>query len=282
MQIFICGLYRSGTTVTWQTLSQDKNLQSFDEPFNEGLFKLPHVHHSGSNTTYLPRFNENKALFFDKFSPIIASQDLKTTFTKSQKEYLNWLIAPYKSVNIDFTRCNFKLQELRKMYPEALIVHLKRKDTAFVTSHIKTSFVATGLRAALGRWYRKHTFFTRKSRYNFYNYERIIEEYEPQQFDYLLPQLKNFQTKNLQNLPAYVKMLLLHKHNQNVVDKFSNRHPENFLEWQFEEFINQPKEHFEQIYNHFKRPMPPFDFSHLRPPNLGFLPNSEKWKVFIS
>ena len=281
MQIFLCGLYRSGTTITWRTISQDKNLQSFDEPFNEGLEKLPQINHMGSNDTYLSRFDEDNALFFNKLSPILPPQDLKTNFTQKQKQYLQWLIAPYQAVNIDFTRCNFKLEQLREMYPNALIIHLKRNAPAFVSSHIMTSYKAKGLRAQIGRWYRKNTFFTRRNRYNFYNYEKIIEKYEPAQFNYLLAQLKQHQGQKLQDLPAFVKMLLLHKHNQNVVDAFSNKHPENFLEWQFEEFTRQPEEHLKQIYSHFNQTMPHFNFEHLRTPNLGYLPDSEKWNIFL-
>ncbi|MGK0363540.1 MAG: hypothetical protein ACI85O_000587, partial [Saprospiraceae bacterium] len=69
--------------------------------------------------------------------------------------------------------------------------------------------------------------------------------------------------------------------NQNVVDNFSSSHPDNFLEWQFEEFATQPQEHLGQIYGHFKRPMPHFSFDHLRTPNLGYLPDSEMWDIFF-
>lgn len=280
MQIFLCGLYRSGTTITWRTIAQDKNLQSFDEPFNEFLRKLPAQHHAGFGKEYLPRFQENEQEFKQNFTPMLPERDLSRAFTSSEEKYLKWLIAPYSTVNIDFTRCTFKLAELRRLFPEALIIHLKRQPQAFATSHIKPSHKVSGVRGMIGRLYQEKTFFDRKGRYDFYNYQKIIEDYYPQEFDYLLPRLKSYQGQKLQNLPAYVKILLLHRHNQNVVDKFAMAHPDNFMEWQFEEFIAQPKEHLRHIYSYFNQPMPHFDFEHLRAPNLGYLPDSKAWDVF--
>ena len=281
MQIFICGLYRSGTTITWKTLAQDKNLASFDEPFNENLLDLPQLSLPGDNACYLPRFYENPELFRAKVEPIYPPQDLKSEFTAKQKEYLQWLLAPYNAINVDFTRCTFKLDALRKMYPDALIIHLRRSPVAFTSSHVSVSYKAPGLKAAFGRFYRKKTFFTRKSHYDFYNYQKIIEQYSSADFAYLLPQLKNYKNKNLQELPAYINLLLLHKHNQNIVDKFVATHPYNFMEWQFENFAKHPEKHFQQIYRHFAIEMPNFDFSHLKPPNLGYLPDSDKWDIFL-
>ena len=281
MQIFLCGLYRSGTTITWKTISQDAHWVSFDEPFNENLKDLPKLNRSKSNEKYLPRYQEEPSLFKNLFAPILPEEDLKKDFSAKQKQYLQQLLKPYRAVNIDFTRCTFKLAELRRLYPDALIIHLKRQPAAFVSSHIMTSYRESGLKARLGRWYREKTFFSRKNRYNFYNYEKIIEKHEPKQFEYLLPKLKKYQGKKLQDLPAYVKMLLLHRHNQNIVDEFANTHPENFLEWQFENFLKEPQLHLEQIYSHFNQSMPKFNFDSLSPPNLGYLPNSENWDIFL-
>lgn len=280
MQIFLCGLYRSGTTVTWKTLAQDKNLTSFDEPFNENLLNLPQLSRPGDNACYLQRFKENPQEFRRKVRPIYPPRDLATDFTAKQKEWLQWLTAPYPALNIDFTRCTFKLAALRKMYPQALIIHLRRRPAAFAGSHITTSYRAPGLKAALGRFYRKKTFFTRTGGYNFYNYEKIIEKHYADDFAYLLPQLKEYQGQPLQKLPAYVKLLLLHKHNQNAVDTFAAAHPDLFLEWQFEDFTREPAEHFGQIYQIFGKKMPAFDFSGLRSANPGHEPESEKWKVW--
>lgn len=281
MKIFICGLYRSGTTITWKTLAQDKNLASFDEPFNENLLDLPQLSRPGDNACYLTRFNENPELFHTIVKPIYPPQDLQSKFTTEQTKYLKWLLKPYKSVNIDFTRCTFKLDALRKIYPDALIIHLRRSPIAFASSHLAVSYKEPGVKAAFARFYRKQTFFTRKGRYDFYNYQKIIEQYAAQEFTYLLAHLKNRQDKQLKDLPAYIKLLLLHQHNQNVVDEFAKTESENFQEWHFENFAIQPQKHIRKIYRHFDKEMPNFDFSHLRPPNLGYYPKSDKWNIFI-
>lgn len=278
MKVFICGLYRSGTTVTWRTLAQDERFTSFDEPFNENLADLPQLSHAGDNACYLPRFRENPALFRKIFIPIPPSRDLATDFTAQEEAYLRWLLTPYPAVNVDFTRCTFKLAALRRLYPEALIIHLKRAAPAFVSSHIITSHRAPGVRAALGRLYRRYTFFRRKGRYDFFNYEKIIEKHASAELTYLLPQLKN--PAPLSELPAYQKLLLLHRHNQNAVDAFARTHPENFTEWKFEEFAVRPEAHLRIIYEHFGVEMPVFDFSHLRAPNRGYRPDSPLWEEF--
>lgn len=281
MQIFICGLYRSGTTVTWKTISQDSDFVSFDEPFNENLKNLPYLNRSGSNSNYLKRFEEEPSLFKENFAPILPSEDLKRKFTKQQKFYLLSLLQQYENLNIDFTRCTFKLAELRHLFPDALIIHLKRKPAAFASSHLTPTFRAKGTKAVIGRFYRLKTIFSRKGRYNFYNYEEIIEKHASHEFLDLLPLLKDFQQAELKNLPAFVKLLMLHKRNQEIVDEFAAQNRSNFFEWQFEEFIEKPELHLKKIYKHFNKPMFSFDFSHLKTPNPGHSPFSKRWNVFF-
>lgn len=281
MRIFICGLYRSGTTITWKTISQDPDFVSFDEPFNENLRDLPRLNRSGSNANYLPRFEKEPSIFREYFAPILPSEDLNRAFTHQQEKYLLNLLTPYKNLNVDFTRCTFKLANLHQLFPDALIIHLKRKPSAFASSHLIPTYKAKGIKAALGRIYRSKTVFTRKSRYNFYNYEQIIEQHAPQEFEHLLPLLKEYQGLELKDLPAFVKLLLLHKRNQEVVNEFAAKHGENFLEWQFEDFLEAPEKHLREVYKYFNKPMFSFDFSKFRSANLGYSPTSKMWDVFL-
>lgn len=280
MRIFICGLYRSGTTITWKTISQDPSFVSFDEPFNENLRDLPQLNRSGSTANYLTRFQTTPSIFQEDFAPILPAEDLSRTFSPQQENYILNLLSQYKNLNVDFTRCTFKLKELRRLFPDALIIHLKRKPGPFASSHLLPTYKAKGVKAALGRIYRYKTFFTRNNRYNFYNYEQIIEQYAPQEFEHLLPLLKDYQEIKLKDLPAFIKLLLLHKRNQEVVDEFAIKDGDNFLEWQFEDFLEAPEKHLSEVYKHFNKPMFSFDFSKFRSANQGYSPTSKMWDVF--
>lgn len=172
-----------------------------------------------------------------------------------------------------------KLTELRNLLPDALIIHLSRRPKAFVSSHMTPSYKEKGLRGLLARNYRKATFFSRKNRYNFYHYEQIIEEFYPEMFIDLSAAQEALENKTLEEIPAYLKLLLLYQLNQNKIAEFKSTRPENFLEWKFEQFLSDPGAHLQQIYHHFGEKMPVYDFSHLRKPNLGYKIDSPAWNV---
>lgn len=232
-----------------------------------------------TNRHYLPLFEQDPDIFRQKCAPIYPSEELSPNLSTKQRDYIKWLVGNHERVNIDFTRCNFKLRQLRELFPEALIIHLHRSPTAFVSSHITPSYKEKGLRGLLARKYRKASFFTRKSRYNFYNYEQVIEEFYPELFDDFFQKNEALQGKSLGKTPAYIKMLLLHRLNQQRIDDFKTAYPDNFFEWQFEHFLSEPHKHLRELYTHFGKEVPVFDFSKLRKPNLGYKANSPAWNV---
>ncbi len=279
MLVFICGLYRSGTTITWKTLAQDKRFVSFDEPFSPFRADLPELDPDESNADYLDFFNKNPREFRSYCAPIYPQEYLSPDLTDAQVRYIKWFAGQWENMLIDFTRCNYKLEQLRRIFPEAIIIHLSRQPAAFVTSHVTHSPRAAGVYAALARKYRKFTFFTRTDRYNFYSYEDILEKHfgtETERMKSDVPTLKNLPLHKIQ---AYVKLLLLHRHNRRAVDKFATRYPEKFLDWQFENFLISPESHLQNLYDLLGMDCFSFDFSRLRSPNYGYRPHSDKWDV---
>lgn len=281
MQIFICGLPRSGTTITWKTLAQDKRFASYDEPFSEFREELPELDMDKTNSGYLDLFNKNPKEFRSYCTSIPPSQYMSKGFTDAQVRYIKWLVGHWKNVNIDFVRCNFKLEHLRTLFPNAIIIHLSRKAPAFVSSHITHSHRTPGIYAFFARHYRRLTFFLRKKSYNFYNLEEAIDTHFSKEIEQVKSKTKGIKDLPLNKCRAYQKLLLLHKYNRIETEKFGNKYPELYMQWQFESFLASPEKHLRELYGMLNMEYFNFDLTHLRKANRGYKPENKKWKEVL-
>jgi hypothetical protein len=136
--IFILGVRRSGTTIFWETLRQDKRYVCFDEPFNPHLFELPKQNKKKTRDEFIDLYNQSPDDFKEMFSPIYTHEEHVDELSSNQEKYLKWLICKSGPVIIDFTRCNFKIESLYKIDPDAMIIHLVRDWREVTISHILT------------------------------------------------------------------------------------------------------------------------------------------------
>lgn len=171
--IFISGLKRSGTTVLWESFRKDQGLRCYDEPFHPDLWKGRRENGKQTITELAAFWDGEGADVARKTTPIPPGNELDGRVDGSQIAYLDKLMAAQRTV-IDEVRVWNKIPD---MFPEnvpMLVIHLLRDPRNWITGHMKPNGAAPiwDLRAARGSL----NFFRRRSDYNNWRYEDIIED----------------------------------------------------------------------------------------------------------
>lgn len=275
--IFILGLRRSGTTIFWKTLRQDKNLLCFDEPFNPNLINLPKNNSKNTYDEFISLFNKSNHKFTSSFAPITPENETDSSLSKREKNYIKWLTEQNDTVLFDAVRLNFKLNELYNIFPHAFIIHLHRAPAAWASSHLQPSGKTTWKRT-LANIYRKHTFWDRSGFYNNYHYQTIIEKMLRNKEGNLFSN-EAIDTQVIQKQPAVGRLIAFWLASFSKVERegqqlFKNR----FISLRFEDFCDKPELIMNNIYNHLDLPMPNFDLKNIRNASHGYHPESLKWQ----
>ena len=243
--VFIVGLKRSGTTIFWKTFRQDKRFMCFDEPFHPQLFL--HVtqgadNHKSTMTEYLGK----REIILNHWSCIQPYQEIVGKFIPHQLTYLKKLLASGDNVCMDFVRCHSKIGELRKLDPDALIIHLLRDPRAFVTSHLKP----------YGKWVSNELpekFFEYGGWFDYWQYQTLCN-------------LMGFREA------AHLALLRLWKA---FFDVAEGQRPDMTL--QFEDFATNSEDTMQLLYEMLNLDYPGFDFSGIHAPNAPFEPDNPLW-----
>jgi len=281
MNIFIVGMRRSGTTIFWKTFRQDKRFVCYDEPFNSLLYELPAENEKGTRTEFIKLYKGDAVKFRSLFSPISVEEELQSGLTLRQQAYLKWLLQTGENVVCDFVRCNFKIQALYEVDPSAFLIHLYRSPAAVVSSHLLPSGGEERWQRRIANILRKKTFWTRKSWYNSWHFEDIIDRVSRAHFEkYLLEMGLN--PKVVTSLPAVGKLLAFWKVNFETVERDGKRYfRDRFLSISFENFCSNSQKIMESIYKILGFPMPTFDFTAIHPAKPAFRRDSSEWGKYF-
>ena len=133
--IFITGRFCSGTTFLWNFFGQSKHYHAYYEPLHPGL--LPSIRHISPKKShqgvdhYWQAYSSLSDL--EKFySSSFGFERLALEAEESHealKSYINYLIKNnnQKQVAIKFNRIDFRLPWIKENFPDAKIIHIKRK-----------------------------------------------------------------------------------------------------------------------------------------------------------
>ncbi len=133
--IFITGRFRSGSTMLWSVFDRAPGCHAFYEPCNDNLgahmaYTAPHVSHRGV-ADYWDSYGEHVNLVQRLHDPAFGITRLLLEADDdwpALEQYISELAsacAPSRAV-FQFNRVDFRLPWLRRTFPEATIVHLKR------------------------------------------------------------------------------------------------------------------------------------------------------------
>jgi glycosyltransferase involved in cell wall biosynthesis len=244
--VFIIGLKRSGTTIFWKTFRGDNRFVCFDEPFRPHL--RAYVENGindkkGTMDEYLtrPRLTKNHWSCIQPYEEQIAK------FLGHQVLYLKEMLNTSENVCIDFVRCHSKMTHLRKIAPDALIIHLVRDPRAFVTSHLKP--------------YQK--WLSPKLPEDFFAYDGWFDFWQYQTLANILG-FKGF---------AHEQLMQIWNHFTRLVEM---QQPD--LTIQFENFATKPDSTIQQVYEFLEMEYHQLDFLPVHPPNPPYGLEDSRWE----
>ena len=243
--IYIIGLRRSGTTIFWNTIRQDNRFVCYDEPFNPHLRAFIE-NKINNNKKTIDEYLVRPGLIEKYWSFIQPYEENYTKFLNHQIRYLKELANTSTNICVDFVRCHAKIQHLKEIDPEGLIIHLVRDPRAFVTSHLKP----------YGKW------ISPDLPEKYFKYDGWFDYWQYQTLSNVLGLKGN----------AYEKLLQLWEHFSQIAEQ-----QKPHLTIQFEHFAIHPEKIIQEIYKRIDIEYISLDYSSIHSPNVPFSPNHEEW-----
>lgn len=261
MNIVIIGMRRSGTTILYDVLQNDKRFTSFYEPLCHGKKNIG----GGSGATSIPYgdlLNKLRAEFISEEglnvepsyynfgAPANPKLEFINTFPDDQKKYLKYIFNKTGIVLTKFVRMNDKIEELYKLIPDAKVIYIKKDPRRFSMSHvIGRKKASRSLKRILfdllikGKPIKEPSFFKKVTGYNTWSSENFCKILFPEDFE-RIPK------------PAFYETLKLWKYFDDKYTKDGRKFfKENFLEVIHEDLCIDPKSVIDKIYNFIELPV---------------------------
>ncbi len=292
MQIIIVGLRRAGTTEFWRTWRQDKRFVCYDEPFNElnrhvndpDWWEKPFA---GKEKEDL--WERDPLTFWNYFAPIYRNEELKRGMSDHQEAFLSWLLGSAENVCTDLTRCHFKIADLKRIAPEAVLVHLRRPPQNWLTSiafpsSTKLKWIKSRRERTMRRLTRsarnavaRRRFWTAQSGFGFHGYEEIMGVGPDSFFDFRIKEA-GMDPEMVRGMPLVGRLLALWKlYGQEAEAAGANHFGDRFLSVNFNTFCKSPDTAIADVYERLGSEMPTFDFSGIHAPPSPFDPSARQW-----
>jgi hypothetical protein len=278
LKLIILGLRRSGTTITWQTVRQDKRFTSFNEPFNPLIRRLPDWDAAYAYTEFQRLIDEDADAFWRRFAPIPPDEELRPGLRDDQADYFRYLLSRGEHVAFDMTRCHFKIEAIHALAPDAVMVHLFRRPSAHVSSHLLPS--RPGFRGRILRYLQRSRFWTRRTGFDFWYVEKIVGSSAAGPFADRLAEV-GLDPEKVYSMPAVGKLLAYWGVHFDRVEADGREYfGDRFLSVPFERFCLRSREVLEKVYAAGGLAMPELDFTGIHPPNRGYRPDDPRWNDY--
>ena len=277
--ICIVGLRRSGTTIFWRTFRQDERLLCFDEPFNPRLYRLLEVNPKSTWDEFIA-LERSEADFGRRYAPLQPGQEAEPGLDDAQSGYLSWLLDRGRPVLADFVRLTYKLDALRQVTPNAVVVHLHRDPASFASSHLLPSG-GGWRRALLELGWRRWSFWRRRGDFNRWQLEEVIGRDPSSAFGRRFAE-EGYDAARLYALPAVARLLAYWCLSYEVAERTGrSQFGDRFVSVRFEDFCRDPRPVVNRIYETADLETPDLTLDHLRPASGPFRPEDERWNRWL-
>jgi Sulfotransferase family len=181
MNLFVCGLRRSGTTIVYDALSEDPELRCFYEPLREDSETIgggsgAHQIDLSAETRELreafrrDHYPELQIELFNWGGPRVAEIELEPGLPEHVRGLLAHLLELAPDVAIKETRLHHKLGAVAEVDPDAAVLHLVRDPRAVTASML------LGRRRRTDIYPDAETFFTARTGRRLWSSRRISED----------------------------------------------------------------------------------------------------------
>jgi hypothetical protein len=288
MNVFIIGMRRSGTTILFDCLYEDKRFDFFYEPFCHGKINIGggsgarYVGFGNKLNTVRQEFISKRNLnvsstFFNLGSPRDFKQEFEEEIPSLYRDYLKFLCSKNKITLMKFVRASYKLKTLHEIFPDAKIIHIFKDPRRMAMSHIfgRARKNIKGIRKVkqyIKKIWKRKTFFSRQNGFDNWSSERLI--------DYFIE--SNPYYNSFKRSPAYEKIMLLWKILNDRTRADGKIHfQSNYLEVRHEDLCSNPGGTLDFIYNFLNLSCPTevknWANSHIKAPKPIYRKNDKRW-----
>lgn len=234
-----------------------------------------------NNLELIRLYESNRPVFKEKFRSISCEAELNSEMNSEEIGYLDYLFNSSENVVIDSTRCNFRIRDLLKKYPDVKIIYLYRNPEGFVSSNIipnrpelkkePVEYVINNIT----KYYNRMNFWKVRKRFDSWDYESLTKL---NAFKDLISEYTDIDRERFETLPAYIKLYALwwivH---QQMLEIISNDTYERIIAINFNDFIED-----QDIKDDILR-FVGIDKDHsniqLRTPNFGYDVSNRNWET---
>jgi hypothetical protein len=252
MDLFVCGLRRSGTTILYDALREDPGLRCFYEPLREDAETFG----GGSGARDEDAFAETRELrerfraerypelpidHFNCGGPREPEAELDPELPAHCRELLASLIAEGPDVLIKETRLHHKLAAIAELDADAAVVHLVRDPRAVTASML------LGRRRRIDIYPDADTFFSARTGRRLWSSRRISEE--------VVARRRSLDLRA--DIPDFLRPLLVWKAAFETTDGDGARlFGDRYVLVRLEDLRTDPRRELERIYAATGRPLP--------------------------
>ncbi len=284
-RIWILGLFHSGTTIFWDAFRRDSRFLCFDEPLSENVgMHFPKNNSKNTLTEYMSLFRRDPRYFWDIYQPIYPYQELDSDFTTEQERYVRMLFDQAQDMVVDETRMHLHLPAIFGVTPEAFVVHLYRRASAFVTSHLRPSLarkIKLGflIKNRLGNEYRKRVFWSRNDIPPGMARNVLIGQHQHSKFGLMLAD-KGYDSERIMASSAVVRLLAYWHYHYHYLEREGPRvFGDRFCSMPYETFANEPLSTMRRLYEWIDMPLPDnVSYAQVHAPKSPFRPHDRRWQ----
>lgn len=280
--IWILGLMHSGTTIVWRAWRKDRRFLCFDEPLS-GLDVVPGQNSRRSYGEFISLFREDPLRFWKKYAPLHPMEELDAEFTARQREWLSLLLSRSRLTVIDETHLHLHLHSLRDLSPDAHVIHLYRRASAFVTSHLlpsvpRTASVLRRTAKYLRNRYNRFLFWGRDQIPTELNRHQVIGSNPRSKFGLLLA-ASGYDSERIMAAPAVVRLLAYwHFHFHYIEREAPMVFGSRFRTLSYEAFARDPVGQMRELYDWIGMDsVNGIDYREVHPPKPAFREKDRRW-----
>ncbi|ABA57254.1 hypothetical protein Noc_0741 [Nitrosococcus oceani ATCC 19707] len=247
MKLFMQGLRRSGTTIVYDVLSQDRRLDLYYEPFAAGKIGELGGGSGVQETDFMVKHCQVKQAFIASYPESVDMVDLnhgapRAPILELQRElpqfcrdYIRFMVERREHSVIKFTRMYRKVGELAALAPQARFVLLVRHPQQVVASYL----YGRGQRR-LGQLASREQFFTIRDQFNAWKFREFFEGIIAQQG-----------RPELADAPNWIRCLVLWKYTfDNAYQDGRAAFGDAFRVLRHEDLCAHPRNTVTQLYRH--------------------------------
>lgn len=285
MQIWILGLSHSGTTIFWKAFRKDSRFLCFDEPLSESIgvnFRKNNANQSLDE--YNSVLQGDPRNFWGLYQPIYPYQELDSAFTEEQERYISVLFEQSRNTVVDETHLHLHLPAILGVTPEAYVIHLYRRASAFVTSHLRPSLAHNikwilRIKNRLGNEYRKSIFWSRYNIPSGMTRNVLIGQHQYSKFGLMLAD-QGYDAERIMASSAVVRLLAYWHYHYHYLEREGPRlFGDRFCSVSYEKFANEPLSTMRRLYGWIDMPPPDnMSYADVHRPKPPYRPRDLRWR----